>query len=142
MKSQMLALASDEDNVMVWDIDRLVRELDSEIQPQMVATERLRPGEWLQIDRDYAMKTDVTRPILVFELLDNRAFTADGNYRLYKAVSTGVQSMHVIFVPYDVHTAYILNYDREKAENILEALDSEGIFVLNPFSSSYRDEEQ
>ena len=98
MKQQIVALASDEAHVVMWDVDALLADC-REQSPVMVETARLIPGEWLTIDREYAMTTDVTSPILAFAIPHGRLFIADGNHRLYRAAAEHVPFMQVMVVP-------------------------------------------
>ena len=116
MKRQIVALASDEEHVVMWDVDALLADCRAH-QPLTVETERLIPGEWLTIDRAYAMTTDVTRPILAFVIPHGRLFIADGNHRLYRAAAEHVSFMNVLVLP------------EETYRQVTDALAEENIFI-------------
>ena len=106
MNKQVIALASDEENAVMWDMDALLAD-HSKCMPMEVETHRLTPEAWLTIDEDYAMTTNVDHPIVLFELPDHQLFVADGNHRLYRAVKEGVPTMKVIVIPQKIHLSYL-----------------------------------
>ena len=106
MEIQAAALATDEEHIVMWDINALISSL-SFASYVNVATSKLIPEEWLTIDKDYAVTTDVSKPIILFELPDNKAYIADGNHRLYRAAKEGIPYLKMIFVPEDKHLQYL-----------------------------------
>ena len=128
MKQQIVALASDEAHVVMWDVDALLADC-REQSPVMVETARLIPGEWLTIDREYAMTTDVTRPVLAFAIPGNRLFIADGNHRLYRAAAEQVPSMQVIVLPEETHLRYLYRSTEKTYRQVMDALAGEHIFI-------------
>ena len=128
MKRQIVALASDEEHVVMWDVDALLADC-REQSPVMVETARLIPGEWLTIDREYAMTTDVTSPILAFAIPHGRLFIADGNHRLYRAAKEHVPSMWVMVVPEEVHMRYLYRSTENIYRQVMDALAEEKTFI-------------
>jgi len=130
MNKQIAALATDDENIVMWDIDTLL--LDYQGHPYIsVETEVLTPKEWLTIDAQYALTTNVNTPIILFELPNNQLYIADGNHRLYKAVSEGVPKMNVIVIPQDKHLSYLFKSTDEIYYRVVEGLKDEGIFINN-----------
>ena len=128
MNKQIAALATDEKNIVMWDMDALL--LDCQDRPYTVVdTERLIPQSWLTIDERYAMTTDVTKPILVFALPDGQWYIADGNHRLYRAAAEKIPTMRVILVPQEMHLSYLFRSSVEDYHRVVEGLKDEGIFV-------------
>lgn len=128
MKRQIVALASDEEHVVMWDVDALLADCREQF-PVMVETARLIPGEWLTIDRKYAMSTDVGRPILAFAIPHGRLFIADGNHRLYRAAKEHVPSMWVMVVPEEVHLRYLYRSTENIYRQVMDALAEEKTFI-------------
>lgn len=97
MNKQIAALATDEKNMVMWDIDALL--LDYKDHSYItIDTEILVPENWLTIDTKYALTTNINVPIILFELPDNQLYIADGNHRLYRAVAENVPKMNVILL--------------------------------------------
>ena len=73
MKKQIAALAADEENIVMWDMDALL--LDYQNHPYIsVDTEVLTPKTWLTIDTQYALTTNVNTPIILFELPNDQLY--------------------------------------------------------------------
>ena len=130
MNRQIAALATDEKNMVMWDIDALLLDY-KDYSYITVDTEMLVPQEWLTIDTEYALKTNVDIPIILFELPDNQFYIADGNHRLYRAVTENVPKMNVIIIPQDKHLSYLFRCTRESYYYVVEGLKKEGIFISN-----------
>ena len=130
MNKQIAALATDEENMVMWDIDALL--LDYKDYPYItVDTDKLVPKEWLTINPEYALTTDVNTPIILFELPDNQLFIADGNHRLYKAVTENVPKMKVIIIPQDKHLSYLFRSTEDIYHHVIDGLKDEGVFINN-----------
>lgn len=130
MNKQIAALATDEKNIVMWDIDALLSDYKDHSYVT-VDTERLVPKNWLTVDAEYALTTDVSIPIILFELPDNQLYIADGNHRLYRAVTEEVPRMNVIVIPQNKHLSYLFRSTTEIYYRIVEGLKDEGIFISN-----------
>ena len=130
MKKQVIALATDDENLVMWDIDSLLS--DYEEHPYTtVDTNILIPKNWLSIDKEYALTTDVTRPLILFEIPNKSLFIADGNHRLYRAITENVQKMNVVIIPEDVHLSYLYECSIDNYFKVIDGLQNEGIFISN-----------
>ena len=128
MNKQIAALATDEENIVMWDIDTLLSDFNDHAYVS-IDTELLAPQNWLTIDTEYALTTDVNIPIVLFELPDNQLYIADGNHRLYKAVSESVPKMKVIIIPEEKHLSYLYKSTVESYYHVILGLKDEGIFI-------------
>ena len=131
MKKQVAALATDEEHIVMWDIDSLLSDL-SKASFVCVPTSKLVPAKWLSIDREYAKTTDVSKPIVLFELPENKAYIADGNHRLYRAVTENIPEMNVVFVPEETHLQYLFRCTSKDYYEVINGLFAEGIFIDRP----------
>lgn len=131
MKKQIAALATDEKHIVMWDIDALLSEL-SDAPFVCIPTLKLVPAEWLTINEEYAKTTDVSKPIVLFELPANKAYIADGNHRLYRAAAENVPEMKVVFVPERIHLHYLFRCTAKDYYEVINGLLSEGIFIDRP----------
>ena len=134
MNKQIAALATDEKNMVMWDIDALLLDY-KEHSYVTVDTEILVPQNWLTIDTKYALTTNVNMPIILFEIPDNQLYIADGNHRLYRAVTEDVPKMNVIVIPQDKHLSYLFRSTDEIYYRVVEGLKDEGIFINNFISN-------
>ena len=130
MNKQIAALATDEEHIVMWDIDAVL--LDHQDHPYItVETQMLIPEQWLTIDAQYALTTNVEMPIILFELPDNQLYIADGNHRLFKAVTENIPKMNVIIIPQERHLSYLFNSTEEIYRCVVEGLKDDGIFIRN-----------
>ena len=131
MEKQIAALATDEQHMVMWDIDLLLADLAA--APSVpVATSKLIPQNWLTIDREYAGTTDCSKPIILFELPENKAYIADGNHRLYRAATEDVPKMNVVFVPEQTHLKYLFRSSLDDYLEVVHGLMTEHIFIDCP----------
>ena len=132
MKKQVAALATDEEHIVMWDIDSLLSDL-SKVPVVRIPTSKLIPAKWLSINQEYAKTTDVSKPIVVFELPENKAYIADGNHRLYRAAAENIPEMNVVFVPESIHLQYLFRCTSKDYYEVINGLSAEGIFIDRPF---------
>lgn len=131
MEKQVAALATDEEHIVMWDIDSLLSDL-STAPFVCVPTAKLIPNKWLSLNREYAKTTDVSKPIVLFELPEKKAYIADGNHRLYRAATENVPEMKVVFVPEEMHLQYLYRCTPEDYREVIHGLLSERIFIDCP----------
>ena len=130
MSKQIAALATDEENMVIWDIDALLS--DYKDHPYTtVDTKLLIPREWLTIDAQYSSTTNVNLPIILFELPNDQVFIADGNHRLYRAVIENIPTMNVILIPQEKHLTYLFRCTVDTYYRVIDELKDEGIFIYN-----------
>lgn len=134
MNKQIAALAIDENNMVMWDIDALLLDYNNHSYVT-IDTKLLIPGNWLTIDTEYALTTNVNKPIILFELPDNQLYIADGNHRLYRAVTENVPKMNVIVIPQEKHLSYLFESTDEIYYRVIEGLKDDGIFINNVIDS-------
>ena len=128
MNKQIAALAHDVETIVMWDMDALLSDFGN-VPYQVVETVKLKPREWLTIDPQYAMTTDVDKPIVLFSLPNRQFYVADGNHRLYRAVTEQIPTMKVIIVSQDQHLRYLYECTSEAYFRVIDQLRDEGIFI-------------
>ena len=114
----------------MWDIDSLLSDLS--IPFVCLPTSKLIPDKWLSINQEYAKTTDVSNPIVLFELPEKKAYVADGNHRLYRAATEKIPEMKVIFVPEEIHLQYLYRCTSKDYYEVIRGLLSENIFIDRP----------
>ena len=131
MKKQVAALAVDEEHIVMWDMDSLLFDL-AKVPFVCVPTSKLAPAKWLSINREYAKTTDISKPIIIFELPENKAYIADGNHRLYHAATENIPKMNVVFVPEKTHLQYLFRCTSKDYYEVISGLLAESIFINRP----------
>ena len=131
MNKQVAALATDREHVVMWDIDAVLADF-SDAPSVCIPVSKLVPDEWLTIDPKYAQTTDVSKPIVLFLLPNGKAYLADGNHRLYHAVSENIREMNVIILPEKTHLQYLFRCSEKDYYEVVSQLMDEGIFIDDP----------
>lgn len=131
MEKQVAALAIDKEHIVMWDIDSLLADI-SEFPYVCIPVPKLIPDEWLTIDSRYAQTTDVSKPIVLFILPNSRAYIADGNHRLYRAVTENIPEINVMIIPEEKHLQYLFRCSKKDYYEVVSGLMDEGIFIDYP----------
>lgn len=101
---------------IVWDIDRLFRDVDS--GAVSCRCERI----LLANINDYSdgdgsdgnlLDADITERIVVFELADRHNCLVNGSMAKRKAEKLGIITAEVLIIPFSVQRKYIINYDKD-----------------------------
>ena len=115
----------------MWDIDSLLADF-SLVSFVCVPTSKLVPAKWVSINQEYAKSTDVSKPIVLFELPENKAYIADGNHRLFRAATENIPEMKVVVVPEEIHLKYLYRCTSKDYYEVIGGLLSENIFIDRP----------
>lgn len=110
-----------ESGSLLWNIGRMLEDSASFRVVSRSITE-LAEGNPFHGDPEYAMETDLTRPLILAELQEGKYKLLDGNHRLYKARALHVDRLPVYFLTREEHIRYIENYEEETYRKIMEDL--------------------
>ena len=105
----------------LWNIGRMLEDSASFRVVSRSITE-LAEGNPFHGDPEYAMETDLTRPLILAELQEGKYKLLDGNHRLYKARALHVDRLPVYLLTREEHIRYIENYEEETYRKIMEDL--------------------
>lgn len=76
---------------LVWDIDFIISEIKGS-RTKALSVDKLY-NEKNQVNKSYAMQTDLQFPIIVAKLSNEEFEIVDGKHRLYKAKMTGLKEI-------------------------------------------------
>ena len=110
-----------ESGSLLWNIGRMLEDSASFRVVSRSITE-LAEGNPFHGDPEYAMETDLTRPLILAELQEGKYKLLDGNHRLYKARALHVDRLPVYLLTREEHIRYIENYEEETYRKIMEDL--------------------
>ena len=110
-----------ESGSLLWNIGRMLEDAAS-FRVASRSTEELAEGNPFHGDPEYAMETDLTKPLILAELWPGKYKLLDGNHRLYKARALQVDRLPVYFLTWEEHVRYIENYEEETYRRIMEDL--------------------
>ena len=96
-----------------WDISAILNDLkDNTISPVQYCVHDLIEQNNFFGDREYAMKTDISKPCLIVQLNKNLEKLIDGNHRLYKAQQLQLATIPCYLLPLEFHINFIIDYDK------------------------------
>ena len=110
-----------ESGSLLWNIGRMLEDAAAFRVVSRSITE-LAEGNPFHGDPEYAMETDLTKPLILAELQEGKYKLLDGNHRLYKARALHVDRLPVYFLTREEHIRYIENYEEETYRKIKEDL--------------------
>lgn len=110
-----------ESGSLLWNIGRMLEDSASFRVVSRSITELAEENPF-HGDPEYAMETDLTKPLILAELQEGKYKLLDGNHRLYKARALHVDRLPVYFLTREEHIRYIENYEEETYRKIMEDL--------------------
>ena len=70
-------------------------------------------------NREYAMTTDLSQPLVLVQLCAGKDKLIDGNHRLYKAKLLGVKTLSAYYLTPEQHQKYIIAFERVLYDTIV-----------------------
>lgn len=70
-------------------------------------------------NEDYAMTTDISKPLIIVALSEHKDQLIDGNHRLYKALRLQMREISAIYLTKEEHIRFIENYDEKVYDNVI-----------------------
>lgn len=110
-----------ESGSLLWNIGRMLEDAAAFRVVSRSITE-LAEGNPFHGDPEYAMETDLTKPLILAELQEGKYKLLDGNHRLYKARALHVDRLPVYFLTREEQIRYIENYEEKTYRKIMEDL--------------------
>lgn len=101
---------------VVWDIDYIISEMKG-AKTKVLSVDKLY-NEEDQVDKSYAMQTDLSSPIIVAKLNEKEYEIVDGKHRLYKAKMIGRKEINGYSIEPDNLSKYIMG-DKETIRRYL-----------------------
>ena len=113
--AQYLNISNDGQIFIKWNITEMLEELNKIFMPvKHYDVDYLASNFNYGIDdTDYAMNTDITVPIIIAVVEDNKKILLDGNHRLYKAKMLKIEQLPCYVLPLEFHKKFIEDYDEE-----------------------------
>ena len=95
---------------IMWDIEKLLRDI-KKFRIKIFDVENLALNNPFHGNREYAMTTDITQPLIIVNLTDNIDKLIDGNHRLQKALKLGIATIDAYYLPFEEHCNYIVDFN-------------------------------
>lgn len=110
-----------ESGSLLWNIGKMSEDAAT-FRVVSRSTAELAEGNPFHGDPQYAMETDLSKPLILAELQEGKYKLLDGNHRLYKALALHVDRLPVYVLTREEHIRYIENYEEETYRKIMEDL--------------------
>jgi len=111
---QYLDMTSNGQRLIRWNITEILEELDKgHIPIKYYDVEYLTSKYYDSVDTDYAMNTDITIPLIIASVEENKEKLLDGNHRLYKAKMLKIEKLPCYVLPLEFHKRFIEDYNEE-----------------------------
>lgn len=104
---------------IVWDVARILEDADR-FAKKLFSVEELAGENPFRGDAVYAMKTDISRPLVVVELAEGKRKLIDGNHRLYQCVERGVETVWAYDLSIEEYSRYIVDFDLDIYRSVAE----------------------
>jgi hypothetical protein len=112
--AQTLTMSSNGQALITWNITKILEALDSTSMPiKYYDVEYLTSKFYDSVDTEYAMNTDITIPLIIASVEENKEKLLDGNHRLYKAKMLEIEKLPCYVLPLEFHKRFIENYNEE-----------------------------
>ena len=95
---------------IMWDIEKLLRDI-KKFRIKTFDVEKLALNNPFHGNREYAMTTDITQPLIIVNLTDNIDKLIDGNHRLQKALKLGIATIDAYYLSFEEHCNYIVDFN-------------------------------
>lgn len=119
---QKYQIGNDYGSIM-WDIEKILNNKQS-FKIKVFCVEELAISNSFYGNLEYAMKTDITQPLIVVQLSENTDKLIDGNHRLQKALKKGIKKIAAYYLSFEEHHKYIVGYDAEMYRKVVEHWDT------------------
>ena len=111
---QYLDMTSNGQRLIRWNITEILEELDKgNIPVKYYDVEYLTSKFYDSVDIDYAMNTDITIPLIIASVEENKEKLLDGNHRLYKAKLLKIEKLPCYVLPLEFHKRFIEDYNED-----------------------------
>lgn len=98
-----------EHGYVMWDVEMILNDIDR-FKTRAFDVKRLALNNPFHGNEEYAMNTDIAKPLIVVNLTDNVDKLIDGNHRLQKALKLGVEEIVAYYLPFEEHRDYIVDF--------------------------------
>lgn len=103
---------------IVWDVSLILKDRDR-FQVSDFLVEELADCNPFYGDKQYAMQTDLSSPLIVVNLTDGIDKLIDGNHRLYHCIMESIPLVKAYYLENKEHWKYIIDFDEDVYWNVV-----------------------
>lgn len=111
-----------ENGILIWDITSILEDIENHPDSYTV---RYLPASLLarhnesKVSHTRAMSTDISKPLVVAELSEDHILLIDGNHRLYKARTLGMENVPCYYLTREQQQHFIVHFRPAEYDKIV-----------------------
>ncbi len=110
-----------EHGTLLWNVEDILRDISAFPRRERSVSDLVRENPF-HGDAEYAMSTDLSKPLILIQLCEGKEKLIDGNHRLYKAQKLGVETVTCCYLTVPQQQKYIVDFDAALYERIVNSL--------------------
>lgn len=91
----------------------------AEFASKEISVEKLASENSFNGDIEYAMTTDISKPLIIVQLNEVYDKLIDGNHRLQKCVKEGKATVTAFYLTFAQHSKYIIDFNSDTYWNVV-----------------------
>lgn len=95
---------------LLWDVEKMLHDIFTFPQQKRSVCDLVQENPF-HGDPEYAMSTDLSKPLILIQLCDGKERLIDGNHRLYKAKKEGIKYITCYYLTVSQQQKYIVDFD-------------------------------
>ena len=103
---------------IMWDINMILENISMFPVIMCDVAELFRQNPF-HGNEDYALTTDISKPLIIVALSEHKDQLIDGNHRLFKASKLQIRELPAIYLTKEEHIRFIVNYDEQVYDKVI-----------------------
>lgn len=111
-----------ENGILIWDVTSILEDIQThpdDYTIRYLSTARLAEHNDARVSHTQAMLTDLSKPLVVAELSKDHLLLIDGNHRLFKAESLGLEKVPCYYLPREQQQHFIMHFRPSEYDRII-----------------------
>lgn len=111
-----------DNGILIWDVTSILEDIEQHPDSytiQTLSTALLADHNDARVSHTRAMASDLTKPLVVAELSKDHLLLIDGNHRLYKARTLGLENIPCYYLSQRQQQHFIVHFRPSEYEHII-----------------------
>ena len=114
-----------ENGILIWDVSSILEDIEQHPEVYTIrslSTDLLADHNDARVSHTRAMASDLSKPLVVAELSEGHLLLIDGNHRLYKARTLGMESIPCYYLSQQQQQHFIVHFRPAEYAHIIECV--------------------
>ena len=114
-----------ENGILIWDITSILDDIENHpdiYTVRYLPTNLLADHNESRVSHTRAMATDTSKPLVVAELSEGHMLLIDGNHRLYKAETLGMETVPCYYLTREQQQHFIVHFRPTEYDKIVASV--------------------